>query len=246
MLPSLSLAILAARSISHLLRPYVTVAILAQGTVRDDATSQSFLVPPFQGFEQGLNKVSSFRAAPTQDPPPNAYLCHFQSAFCLTLPTPPMPRASKWEQILFSNALLLVLLQGIRECWESSPGHKHGRLVCCRYTTGAMTQAKEKTRHWLLAIAPLPSLLSFSQTTQRCSQTSDIEGIRTPAGRAQWISGPSPSPLGHTVMLVPASHIQHKVYTSRPHGHLSRVYTSLGQPQPSSRNFFFTKKIALF
>ena len=22
-------------------------------------------------------------------------------------------------------------------CHESSPGHKHGRLVCCRYTTGA-------------------------------------------------------------------------------------------------------------
>ncbi len=22
-------------------------------------------------------------------------------------------------------------------CRESSPGHKHGRLVCCRYTTGA-------------------------------------------------------------------------------------------------------------
>ena len=63
----------------------------------------------------------------------------------------------------------------------------------------------QETRQWLLAIAPLPSLLSLSQTTQRCSQTSDSEGIRTPAGRAQWISGPSPWPLGHTVMLVPAS-----------------------------------------
>ena len=74
----------------------------------------------------------------------------------------------------------------------------------------------QETRQWLLAIAPLPSLLSLSQTTQRCSQTSDSEGIRTPAGGAQWISGPSPWPLEHTVMLVPASHIQHKVYTSRP------------------------------
>ena len=27
----------------------------------------------------------------------------------------------------------------------------------------------------------------------------DSEGIRTPAGRAQWISSPSPSPLGHAV-----------------------------------------------
>ena len=99
---------------------------------------------PVQGFEQGLNKVSSFQAVPTQDPPPHAYLCHFQSAFCPTLPTPPMPDASKWGQILFSKALLLVLLQGICARRESSPGHKPGRLVCCRYTTGAMTQAKKQ------------------------------------------------------------------------------------------------------
>ena len=37
---------------NHYLAPfattYVTVAILAQGAVRDDATSQSSLVPPFQ------------------------------------------------------------------------------------------------------------------------------------------------------------------------------------------------------
>ena len=75
----------------------------------------------------------------------------------------------------------------------------------------------QETRQWLLAIAPLPFLLSLSQTTQRCSQTSDSEGIRTPAGRAQWISDPSPWPLGRTVMLVPASHIHQKVYASRPH-----------------------------
>ena len=73
----------------------------------------------------------------------HAYLCHFQSAFCPTLPTPPMPDASKWGQILFSKALLLVLLQGMARR-ESNPGHKHGRLVCCRYTTGAMTQAKKQ------------------------------------------------------------------------------------------------------
>ena len=89
---------------------------------------------PVQGFEQGLNK----------DPPPHAYLCRFQSAFCPTLPTPPMPDASKWGQIFFSKALLLVLLQGICARRESNPGHKHGRLVCCRYTTGAMTQAKKQ------------------------------------------------------------------------------------------------------
>ena len=97
---------------------------------------------------------------PTQDPPPHAYLCHFQSAFCPTLPTPPMPGASKWGQILFSNALLLVLLQGICARRESNPGHKHGRLVCCRYTTGAMTQAKKQgSGCWRLPDCPtaLPS-----------------------------------------------------------------------------------------
>ena len=64
----------------------------------------------------------------------------------------------------------------------------------------------QETRQWLLRIAPLPFFLSPPQATQRCRQTSDSEGIRTPAGRAQWISGPSPWPFGHTVMLVPASH----------------------------------------
>ena len=146
-----------------------------------------------------------------------------QSAFCPTLPTPPMPGASKWGQILFSKALVLVLLQGICARRESNPGHKHGRLVCCRYTTGAMRQAKKQgSGCWRLSHCPFFPFLS--QATQRCSQTSDSEGIRTPAGRAQWISGPSPWPLGHTVMLVPASHIQHKVYTSRPHSqhHVSK------------------------
>ena len=89
---------------------------------------------PVQGFEQGLNK----------DPPSHACLCHFQSAFCPTLPTPRMPGAFKWGQILFSKTLLLVLLQGMCARRESSPGHKHGRLACCRYTTGAVTQAKKQ------------------------------------------------------------------------------------------------------
>ena len=29
----------------------------------------------------------------------------------------------------------------------------------------------------------------------------DTEGIRTPAGTAQWISSPSPQPLGHSVLV---------------------------------------------
>ena len=54
----------------------------------------------------------------------------------------------------------------------------------------------QETRQWLLRIAPLPFLSFSPQATQRCRQTSDSEGIRTPAGRAQWISGPSPWPFG--------------------------------------------------
>ena len=104
--------------------------------------------------------------------------------------------------------------------------------------------ASQETRQWLLAIAPLPFLLALSQTTQRCSQTSDNEGIQTPAGGAQWISGPSPWPLGHTVMLVTASHIQHKVCTSRPHGHLSQHLRAHCQNSPScatSKHICMTK-----
>ena len=118
---------------------------------------------PVQGFEQGLSKVSSFQAVPTQDPPPHAYLCHFQSAFFLTLPSLPMPGASKWRQILFSNAVLLVLLQGICVRRERNPGHKHGRLVCCEYTTGAWTQAKKQGSDcWRLPHCP-PFFLSPKQ-----------------------------------------------------------------------------------
>ena len=51
----------------------------------------------------GADKVSSFQAVPTHDPPPHAYLCHFQSAFCPTLPTPPMPGASKWGKFSFQK-----------------------------------------------------------------------------------------------------------------------------------------------
>ena len=31
----------------------------------------------------------------------------------------------------------------------------------------------------------------------------DTKGIRTPAGKAQWISGPCPYPLGHSVICLP-------------------------------------------
>ena len=82
-----------------------------------------------------------------------------QSAFCPTLPTPPMPGASKWGQILFSKALVLVLLQGICARRESNPGHKHGRLVCCRFSDRPHDTSQE-TRQWLLRIAPLPFFLS--------------------------------------------------------------------------------------
>ena len=46
---------------------------------------------------------SSFQAVPTHDPPPHAYLCHFQSAFCHTLPTPPMPGVSGWGNSFFGS-----------------------------------------------------------------------------------------------------------------------------------------------
>ena len=90
------------------------------------------------------------------------------------------------------------------------PGVEHGAQAweaCMLPLHYRRHETSQETRQWLLAIVPLPFIRFLSQTTQRCSQTSDSEGIRTPAGRAQWISGPSPWPLGRTVMLVPASHI---------------------------------------
>ena len=171
---------------------------------------------PVQGFEQGLNKVSSFQAVPTQDPPTHAYLCHFQSAFCPTLPTPPMPDASTWGQILCSKALLLVLLQGICFRRGSNSGHKHGRLVCCR-----CAQAKKQgSGCWRLPHCPF-FFLSPKQHSLAAKHPT-VRGFRAPAGRAQWISGPSPGPRT-PVMLVPASHIHQKVYGIRPIGPIAKV-----------------------
>ena len=59
-------------------------------------------------------------------------------------------------------------------------------------------------RHGAASLAPrtcqlrAPSLVG-SPCTPGALRESDSEGIRTPAGRAQWISSPSPWPLGHTV-----------------------------------------------
>ena len=111
---------------------------------------------------------------------------------------------------LFKRSPSRIAARHMRPSGEE-PGAQAWEACMLRIHYRSMTQAKKQGSDcWRL-----PSLLSLSQTTQRCSQ-------RTPAGRAQWISGPSPWPLGHAVMLVPASHIQHKVYTSRPHGHLSQ------------------------
>ena len=46
---------------------------------------------------------------------------------------------------------------------------------------------------------------------------SDTEGIRTLAGRAQWISSPSPKPLGHSVLAWMAKASRCRVYTGSGH-----------------------------
>ena len=85
---------------------------------------------PVQGFEQGLNKVSSFQAVPTQDPPTHAYLCHSQSAFCPTLPTPPMPDASKLgANSLFKSTPSRTAARPMRPPGVE-PGAQAWRLVC--------------------------------------------------------------------------------------------------------------------
>ena len=53
------------------------------------------------------------------------------------------------------------------------------------------SKATLETGSYLLYCGPLASL--------RGTPRSDSEGIRTLAGKAQWISSPSPQPLGHAV-----------------------------------------------
>ena len=47
-----------------------------------------------------------------------------------------------WFNIAWLTYDFLALSSPLRQCacWESSPGHKHGRLVWCRYTTCAVLQ----------------------------------------------------------------------------------------------------------
>jgi hypothetical protein len=46
----------------------------------------------------------------------------------------------------------------------------------------------------------LASVRFASAITSAMLKLNNSEGIRTPAGRAQWISSPSPKPLGHAVL----------------------------------------------
>ena len=135
--------------------------------------------------------------------------------FSLPFATPPMPDASKWGQILCSKALLLVLLQGICARRGSNSGHKHGRLVCCRCTTGAMTQAKKQgSGCWRLPHCPFFFLSPKQHSVAAKHPTA--RGFEPLRAEPNGFLVP-PWPLGHTVMLVPASHIHEKVYASRPH-----------------------------
>ena len=61
-----------------------------------------------------------------------------------------------------------------------------------------------KGERWVLR-SQLGSVREVQGALQRLryrAQSNDTEGIRAPAGRAQWISTPSPWPLGHSVMQV--------------------------------------------
>ena len=75
-----------------------------------------------------------------------------------TLPTPPMPGASKWGQILFSNALVLVLLQGVCARRESNP-RAQAWEACMLPLFYRPHDTSQETRQWLLRIAPLPFYL---------------------------------------------------------------------------------------
>ena len=70
--------------------------------------------------------------------------------------------------------------------------------------------------------------LSSDHDPNRCilleTMPCDTEGIRTPAGRAQWISSPSPSPLGHSVL---ECHSENCFGSSNAQSILLNVYTTM-------------------
>ena len=155
---------------------------------------------PVQGFEQGLNKVSSFQAVPTHDPPPHAYLCHFQSAFCPTLPTPPMPGASGWGPFFGSTPSRIAARHmrppGVKpgaQAWEACMLPLHYR----RHDTS------QETRQWLLALAPLPCLLSLSKRFTHPAPWPSFTALE----------GPLPK---FAIMCSKQAHVHDKVHLHQP------------------------------
>ncbi len=102
-----------------------------------------------------------------------------RAAFRLRAGAPPRKRAFETKQ-----GGIVDCIQGaaFAQCIsrESNPGHIDGDDVFCHYTTDA-SSAGERSQH----------LFGIIVAGDR-RHPSDTEGIRTPAGRAQWISSPSP------------------------------------------------------
>ena len=74
-------------------------------------------------------------------------------------------------------------------CWESNPGHKHGRLVCCHYTTCAYAARQSKGPNFQRL------MLHFASGAQRSS---------SPTGKlthpddtlAEWLRRRPAKPMG--------------------------------------------------
>jgi hypothetical protein len=58
-----------------------------------------------------------------------------------------------------------------------------------------------------------------SATTSAMLKLNDSEGTRTPAGRAQWLSSPSPQPLGHAVLGLYSQAVSDRKGTKHKNGY---------------------------
>ena len=84
---------------------------------------------------------------------------------------------------------------------------------CSTLTMAALVSSRRTAMHTC-------HLRSTSETCGLgpCTMTDDTQGTRPPAGRAYWISGPSPWPLGHSVTC---ADLQGGTYQAKPCSHTS-------------------------
>ena len=125
-------------------------------------------------------------------------------------------------------------------CWESNPGHKHGRLVCCHYTTCAYAARQSKGPNFQRL------MLHFASGAQRSS---------SPTGKlthpddtlAEWLRRRPAKPMGSPcvgsnptgVVLIshPLAAREGGFFSADPNKSSNATRGSLGGTTPHGPNF---------